>query len=92
MSNEFGNDFITLSDEDGTDFVLEHLDTIEIDGVFYLAFLPTDLDEEDDDFGLIILKAIEEDGEESLVTIEDDELLEDLCNRFLERLIEEDEE
>ena len=90
MSNEFGNDFITISDEDGKDYILEHLDTLEVNDVFYMAFLPTDLDEDDDDFGLIILKVVEEDGEDSLVTIDDEELLEDLCNRFLERLLDDE--
>ena len=90
MSSEFGNDFVTISDEDGNDFVLEHLDTIEIDDTFYMAFLPTDLDEDDDDYGLIILKATEEDGEEVLASIDDDSLLEDIYSRFMERLLNED--
>jgi len=86
MSDEFGNDFITISDEDGNDYILEHLDTIEVDGRFYMAFFPTDMDEDDDDFGLIILKVISEDGEDILSSIDDDELLEDIYSRFLERL------
>jgi len=94
MSEEFGNDFVTISDDEGNDFVLEHLDSIEVDDTFYLAFLPTDMDEEDDDYGLIILKVIEEEGEEVLASIDDDELLENIYGRFMERLlndIEEDE-
>ncbi|MCL2425634.1 MAG: DUF1292 domain-containing protein [Oscillospiraceae bacterium] len=90
MSNDFGSDFITVSDEDGNDFVLEHVDTIEVDNTYYLAFLPTDMDEEDDEYGLIILKAVDEDGEEILVSIDDDSLLDDLCERFIERMVEED--
>jgi len=92
MSNDFGNDFITVSDEDGNDFVLEHLDTIEIDDTFYMAFLPADMDEDDDDFGLVILKVTEEDGEEILTTIDDDDLLEDICDRFIERLTDGEED
>ena len=90
MNSEFGNDFITISDDEGNAFVLEHLDTIEIDDVFYLAFLPTDIDENEDDFGLVILRVIEEDGEESFESIEDEELLERVYNLFVERLFEED--
>ena len=98
MSSEFGNNFITISDDDGNDFVLEHLDTIEIDDTFYLAFFPTDLDESDDNFGLLILRSIYVDGEEVLESIEDDkELLSRLHDIFIERLSsdedgEEDEE
>ncbi|MFR4561226.1 MAG: hypothetical protein ACLT5P_08360 [Flavonifractor plautii] len=29
MSEEFGPDFITVTDEDGNEFELEHLDTLE---------------------------------------------------------------
>jgi len=86
MSSEFGSDFITISDEAGNDFILEHLDTIEIDDVFYMAFLPTDIDEDDDDYGLVILKVIEEDGEEVLISIDDDNLLDDIYGQFVERL------
>ena len=32
MSEEFGPDFITVTDEDGNEFELEHLDTIEYNG------------------------------------------------------------
>ena len=87
MSSEFGNDFITISDDDGNDFVLEHLDTIEIDDIFYLAFFPTDIDESDDNYGMLILRAVDVDGEEVLESIEDnDELLERIHGIFVERL------
>jgi len=91
MSGEYGNDFVTISDEEGNDFVLEHLDTIEIDDTFYMAFLPTDLEEDDDGYGLILLKVIEEDGEEILASIDDDDLHESIYERFIERLLDEDE-
>ena len=91
MSGDYGNDFVTISDDEGNDFVLEHIDTIEIDDVFYMAFLPTDVDEDDDDYGLIILQAVEEDGEEILASVDDDELLEIIYGRFMERLLDEDE-
>ena len=92
MSSDFGSDFVTISDDDGNDFVLEHLDTIEVDDVYYMSFLPTDIDEEDEDYGIVILKVIEEDGEEVLASIDDDEVLEDIYGRFMERLLEDEEE
>jgi len=90
MNSKFGNDFVTISDDDGNDFVLEHIDTIEIDNVYYMAFYPTDIDEEDDDYGMVILKVIEENGEEILASIDDDDLLEDIYDRFVDRLLEDD--
>ena len=92
MSSEFGNDFVTISDDDGNDFVLEHLDTIELDDTFYMAFLPTDLDEDDEDYGLIILKVIEENGEEVLISVDDEDFLESLYETFVERMSDDEEE
>ena len=78
MSEEFGPDFITVTDEDGNEFELEHLDTLEYNGQTYMAFFPAvegkedgsvedvDLDEE---YGLVILKVIEADGEEQPWTV-----------------------
>ena len=91
MSSEFGNDFITISDEEGNDFVLEHVHTLEIEDVVYMAFLPTDLDEDDDDYGLIILKVIEENGEEILASIDDEVLLEEIYGHFVKYLFDDDE-
>ena len=77
MSEEYGPDFITVTDEDGNEFELEHLDTLEYNGETYMAFFPAvedgkdveevDLDEE---YGLIIMKVVEVDGEEQLSTLE----------------------
>ena len=48
MSEEFGPDFITITDEDGSEFELEHLDTLEYNGQVYMAFFPTLEGEEGD--------------------------------------------
>ena len=45
MSEGFGPDFITITDEDGNEFELEHLDTIEYNGQTYMAFFPAVEDE-----------------------------------------------
>jgi len=90
MNSDFGSDFITISDEEGNDFVLEHVDTIEVDDMFYLAFLPTDMDEDDEEYGIIILQAIEENGEEVLASIDDDARLESIFEKFAERFASEE--
>ena len=66
MSDDYGSDFITVTDEDGNDFELEHLGTLEYQGGTYMAFVPADMDEEDEDFGLILLRVLEENGEQLL--------------------------
>lgn len=94
MSEEFGPDFITVTDEDGSEFELEHVDTIEYKGQVYMAFFPADTgdDEEDEDSGLIILKVVDVDGEEQLSTLDSEEELEEVYDRFMEDLFQDDEE
>jgi len=86
MSSEFGNDYVTISDEDGCEFDLEHLDTLEIDGRVYMAFLPADMDEDDEDYGLILLMVTMKDGEEVLTTLDDDDEQAMVYERFMELL------
>lgn len=92
--SEYGNDFITLTDDEGNEMELEHLDTLEYQGDLYMAFVPAyESDDElvNDSAELIILKSEEENGEELLVTVDDDALLDKLFEMFVERL-ESDEE
>ena len=95
MSEEYGANFITVTDEEGNEFELEHLDTMELNGITYLAFFPAVTEEEqeqDEDLGLIFMKVIRENGEELLSTLDSDEEAEMVYNAFMEELFEEDEE
>jgi len=91
MSEEYGSDYISVTDDDGNSFELEHLDTMELDGQTYMAFLPADMNEEDEDYGIILLKTIEENGEEILATIDDEDELERVHGAFVERWLEDEE-
>ena len=101
VSEEYGADFVTITDEDGNEFELEHLDTIEYNGQVYMAFFPTiEGDEEknpgedaelDEEYGLIILKVVEADGEEQLSTLDSEEELEQVYQQFMEELFQEEE-
>lgn len=92
MNDQFGNDFISVTDDDGNEFELEHLDTIEYNGALYMAFLPADMDENDDDYGMIVLKVTDENGEEILATVDNDQELEAVYNKFMEQLFSDEEE
>ena len=94
MSEEFGPDFITVTDEDGNEFELEHLDTIEYNGQTYMAFFPAVEDEagQDEEYGLIILKVVDVDGEEQLSTLDSEEELELVYQQFMETLFDEEED
>lgn len=93
MSGEYGSDFISIIDEEGNEFELEHLDTIQVDDTLYMAFLPADADEDDDEsLEMIILKVLEEDGEDILATIDDEGELEHVYQKFMEQLFEDEVE
>ena len=92
MSEEYGPDFVSIIDDEGNEFELEHLDTLEYKGNQYMAFVRADLDEGDEDFGLILLRVIEQDGEQILATIDDDQELDEVYEKYIEELYEDDEE
>ena len=73
MSDLYGSDFMTIVDEDGTEYELEVLTTVEYNGYSYLAVIPADGEVNDlADLQVSILKSVEEDGENILCAIEDD--------------------
>jgi hypothetical protein len=92
MSDAYGNDFFSVTDDDGNTFELEHLDTLELGDELYMAFLPADKDEDDEDYGVVILKVVEEDGEESFMTVDDEEELNRAFEAFMERIFDDDDE
>lgn len=96
MSEDFGPNFITLTDEDGNDIELEYVDAIEVDGQTYMAFFPTVDDEADEaaaeDFGLVILKSVTENGEELLSTLDSDEELDKVYDLFMEQILADEDE
>ena len=92
MSDEFGPSFITLTDEDGNDIELEYVDALEHEGQTYMAFFPAVEDEESEDYGLVILKSVTENGEELLSTLDDEAELEKIYELFMEQLLADEEE
>ena len=103
MEDNFGPDFITVTDEDGNDFELELVDTLEHKGITYYAMFPAveedeatgqpqDVDADDEEYGLVIMKAIEENGEELLSTLDSDEELDEVYELFMERFFQDEEE
>ena len=94
MSEDFGPNFITVTDEDGNEIVLEYVDALELDGVTYMAFFPADDGEEEsqEDYGLVIMKQIVENGEELLSTLDSDEELDRVYELFMEQIFADEEE
>lgn len=93
MSGEFGSDFITIVDDDGQEFELEVLDTMDYKGQTYLAFLPANMSEDDPDYGIIILRSVyDENGDELFESIDDDAELQDVYEHFMLLLFDDEEE
>ena len=82
-------DIIGVTDDDGNEFLFELLDRYESDNGVYVAVTPY-FDEAEEiiesDNELIVLKVIEENGEEMLTMIENDDELENIVSVFEERL------
>lgn len=95
MSEEYSANFVTVTDEDGNEIELEHLDTIEFNGSTYLSFFPAVSEGEEEnveeEMGLIILKVIQENGEDILSTLDSDEEMDAVYNEFMKELFEDEE-
>ena len=84
---------MTIVDEDGTEFELEILTSLEYNGATYLAVIPAVDAEEEQDLEVSILKSVEEaDGESILCAIEDEQELQAVYDLIMEQLYEEEDE
>ena len=95
MSEEFGPTFITITDDEGTEHVLEFVDMLEHNGQTYQAFFPAETEDEElneEDTGLVILKVIHEDGEDLLSTPDSEEEAEAVYQLFMEELFDDEDE
>ena len=92
MDEDYGASFITVVDDEGQEVELEVLDTLEYEGVEYVLFLPADMAEDDPDYGYVILRVVERDGEEQFEDLEDPDLLQTVYERFMEQIFEEEDE
>ena len=89
MENE--REFFTLTDEDGNEIEFELIGTVDVEGVTYHAMIPADQQGEEQGFyEYVILKTeIDEDGEEMLVTIDDDAEFDKIADIFDDMFSEE---
>ena len=89
MADHYGPDFITIVDEDGEEYELEVLSTLEWNGTSYMAVIPAGA-EDGQELEVSILKSVEEDGEPILCAIEDEKELETVYNLIMDQLYEEE--
>ncbi len=81
--------YYTLTDEDGNESDFELLASAEIDGVVYYALVPAE--ETDNEYAEYVVLRLEKDenGEDVLVTIEDDEEFDRVADFFDDELAKE---
>ena len=96
MNDEFGPNFVTLTDDEGHDIELEYVDALEHNGTTYMAFFPvveedSEDEENEEEYGLVILKSQMENGEEFLVTIDDEEEIDKVYDLFMEQILSDEE-
>ncbi len=92
MADRYGSDFITITDEDGAEYELEVLSTLEYNGDTYLAVVPAGDSLEEFQMEVSILKSIEEDGEPILCVIEEEAELQAVYDLLMDQLYEEEDE
>ena len=88
----YGSDFLTIVDEDGQEYELEVLSTLEYNDATYLAVIHAGNSQQELELEVSILKSVEEDGEDILSVIEDEQELEAVYNILMDSLYEEEEE
>ena len=88
MADEYGSDFIAITDEDGNEFEVEVLSTVEYNGASYMAVIPAD-GEDDLRLEVSILKSVEEDGEPLLCAIDDEAELQAVYDLVMDSLYDE---
>ena len=91
MEDIYGSDFITIVDEDGTEYELEVLATVEYNGANYLAVVAA-TGEDEEELEVSILKSVDEDGEPILCAIEDEAELEAVNDLIMDLLYSEEDD
>ena len=96
MSEDFGPDLITIVDDEGQEFELEVVDRMDYNGQSYALFLPQnvdEMDENDPDYGFILLREVEDkNGDTVFESIDDDDELQDVYERFMVFLFDDEDE
>ena len=88
MADQYGSDFMTIVDEDGAEYELEVLTSIEYNGSEYLAVIPAEGSHPElNELEVSILKSVEEeDGEPILCAIEDEAELQAVYDLIMDTL------
>ena len=86
-------EFFTLTDEEGNEIEFELIGTTEYKGNLYFAMIPADAAQKAEEGGFceyVILRVEkDENGDDTLVTVDDDDEFDDVADRFDDMFSEE---
>ena len=88
----YGSDFLTIVDDDGEEYELEVLSTLEYNDETYMAVIPAGESQDALELEVSILKSVEENGEPILCSIDDEAELEAVYDLLMDSLYEEEDE
>ena len=92
-NNEELDNIVTLKDEDGNDVKFEFLDLIDYEGEEYVVLLPAEESEDAEPDEVVILQleseSEDEDGEETYVSVDDENILNAVFEIFKEKFKDE---
>ena len=88
---ELQSEIYTLTDEEGNELQFEVIASAEVNGTVYYAMIPVDDQPEAEDvYEYVVLKAEkDENGEDILVTIDDDDEFDNIADYFDDMLSDE---
>lgn len=90
MADEYGSDFLTITDDDGQEYELEVLSTLEYNGNTYLAVIPAAESQDTLQLEVSILRSQEEEGEPMLCVIDDEQELQAVYDLLMDSLYEKE--
>lgn len=90
MSGEYGDDYISITDEEGQTYELEVLHYFEFEGKTYGVFLPADMEPTDPNYGLVMLETREDEQGVFYDSIDDEEELQRVYEYYMAELFDED--
>lgn len=92
LNMESGNPVVELVDEDGVTVRFEHVATVPFKGDEYVLLSPIDPVDDIEDDEVIIMRIEPGEAEDSYISVDDEAVLEEVFNLYLEMDEDEDEE
>ena len=91
MEEDYGANIISITDEDGVEYELEVLSSVEYQGAEYLALTPADADDDAEELEISILKSVMDGDEPILVAVEDEQELETVYDLLMQSMFDDED-